>query len=83
MSPGMDIPYDNKSPKRHKDLLSTDESVNLVKSFFITTSFYCTHLMNTTHSVELVHVTPDAESLIAYMARVSNPSIKITLTMKS
>jgi len=26
------------------------------------------------HSVELVHVTPDAESLIAYMARVSNPA---------
>ena len=26
------------------------------------------------HSVRLVHVTPDAESLIAYMARVSNPS---------
>ena len=26
------------------------------------------------HNVELVHVTPDAESLIAYMARVSNPS---------
>lgn len=25
------------------------------------------------HKVELVHVTPDAESLIAYMARVSNP----------
>jgi thymidylate synthase (FAD) len=25
------------------------------------------------HNVELVHVTPDAESLIAYMARVSNP----------
>ena len=30
--------------------------------------YYCMH------SVELVHVTPDAESLIAYMARVSNPS---------
>ena len=26
------------------------------------------------HNVELVHVTPDAESLIAYMARVSNPA---------
>ena len=26
------------------------------------------------HNVELVHVTPEAESLIAYMARVSNPS---------
>ena len=25
------------------------------------------------HNVELVHVTPDAEQLIAYMARVSNP----------
>ena len=25
------------------------------------------------HSVQLVHTTPDAESLIAYMARVSNP----------
>ena len=25
------------------------------------------------HNVELIHVTPDAESLIAYMARVSNP----------
>jgi len=25
------------------------------------------------HSVQLVHVTPDAESLVAYMARVSNP----------
>lgn len=30
--------------------------------------------MTTTHSVELVHITPDAEELIAYMARVSNPS---------
>ena len=27
-----------------------------------------------THSVKLVHITPDAEQLIAYMARVSNPS---------
>lgn len=26
-----------------------------------------------THSVKLVHITPDAEQLIAYMARVSNP----------
>ncbi len=26
------------------------------------------------HSVQLVHTTPDAESLIAYMARVSNPA---------
>jgi thymidylate synthase (FAD) len=26
------------------------------------------------HNVRLVHTTPDAESLIAYMARVSNPS---------
>ena len=26
------------------------------------------------HSVKLVHVTPDAEELISYMARVSNPS---------
>ena len=26
------------------------------------------------HNVELVHVTPDAEQLIAYMARVSNPA---------
>ena len=26
------------------------------------------------HNVELIHVTPDAESLIAYMARVSNPN---------
>ena len=26
------------------------------------------------HDVELIHVTPDAEQLIAYMARVSNPS---------
>ena len=25
------------------------------------------------HSVQLVHATPDAESLVAYMARVSNP----------
>ena len=28
------------------------------------------------HNVELIHVTPDAESLIAYMARVSNPNAK-------
>jgi thymidylate synthase (FAD) len=27
-----------------------------------------------THSVHLIHITPDAESLISYMARVSNPS---------
>jgi len=26
------------------------------------------------HSVELIHITPDAEELISYMARVSNPS---------
>ena len=26
------------------------------------------------HSVQLVHVTPDAEQLVAYMARVSNPA---------
>lgn len=26
------------------------------------------------HSVQLVHITPDAEELISYMARVSNPS---------
>src|SRR5210317_2423972 len=26
------------------------------------------------HNVELVHVTPNAEELISYMARVSNPS---------
>lgn len=28
----------------------------------------------TTHQVSLVHITPNAEDLIAYMARVSNPS---------
>jgi thymidylate synthase (FAD) len=27
-----------------------------------------------THTAQLVHITPDAEDLIAYMARVSNPS---------
>lgn len=27
-----------------------------------------------THSVQLVHITPNAEELIAYMARVSNPA---------
>ena len=27
----------------------------------------------TTHQVKLIHITPDAEQLIAYMARVSNP----------
>jgi thymidylate synthase (FAD) len=27
-----------------------------------------------THSVKLIHITPDAEELISYMARVSNPS---------
>ena len=27
-----------------------------------------------THSVQLIHITPDAENLISYMARVSNPS---------
>lgn len=30
--------------------------------------------MTTTHSVKLIHITPNAEDLIAYMARVSNPS---------
>ena len=25
------------------------------------------------HTVDLVHITPDAEQLVAYMARVSNP----------
>ena len=30
--------------------------------------------MSLTHSVQLVHITPDAEDLIAYMARVSNPA---------
>ena len=28
----------------------------------------------TTHQVKLVHITPNAEELIAYMARVSNPT---------
>lgn len=28
----------------------------------------------TTHSAKLIHITPNAEELIAYMARVSNPS---------
>ena len=28
----------------------------------------------TTHQVKLIHITPDAEQLIAYMARVSNPA---------
>jgi thymidylate synthase (FAD) len=28
----------------------------------------------TLHCVQLIHITPDAEELIAYMARVSNPS---------
>ena len=27
-----------------------------------------------THSVQLIHITPNAENLISYMARVSNPS---------
>jgi thymidylate synthase (FAD) len=27
-----------------------------------------------THSVQLIHITPDSEELISYMARVSNPS---------
>ena len=30
--------------------------------------------MNPTHQVVLIHITPKAEELIAYMARVSNPS---------
>lgn len=30
--------------------------------------------MTSTHSVKLVHITPNAEQLIAYMARVSNPA---------
>jgi len=35
------------------------------------TTYYTVHSM---HTATLVHVTPDAESLIAYMARVSNPN---------
>ncbi len=30
--------------------------------------------MTPTHTAQLVHITPDAEDLISYMARVSNPS---------
>ena len=30
--------------------------------------------MNSTHFVNLIHITPEAEELISYMARVSNPS---------
>jgi thymidylate synthase (FAD) len=30
--------------------------------------------MSANHQVELIHITPDAEELIAYMARISNPS---------
>lgn len=30
--------------------------------------------MTITHSAQLVHITPDSENLISYMARVSNPS---------
>ena len=26
------------------------------------------------HTVDLVHITPNAEQLVAYMARVSNPA---------
>ena len=35
------------------------------------TTYYTVHSM---HTATLVHVTPDAEQLIAYMARVSNPN---------
>ena len=31
-------------------------------------------LTHSVHKVDLVHVTPDAEQLVAYMARVSNPA---------
>ena len=30
--------------------------------------------MTPTHTAQLIHITPDAEDLIAYMARVSNPN---------
>ena len=30
--------------------------------------------MTPTHSAQLIHITPNAEELISYMARVSNPS---------
>ena len=35
MSPGMDIPYDKQIPQTTQSLLSTDESVNLVKSLLL------------------------------------------------
>ncbi len=33
-----------------------------------------TQRSTTSHSVSLIHITPEAENLISYMARVSNPS---------
>jgi thymidylate synthase (FAD) len=32
-----------------------------------------------THQVSLIHITPNAEELISYMARVSNPANQTTL----
>ena len=33
-------------------------------------------------NVKLVSITPDAEQLMAYIARVSNPSIRITKSIQ-
>ena len=37
--------------------------------------YYCMHTATPLlHSAQLIHITPDAEDLISYMARVSNPA---------
>lgn len=46
---------------------------NDLYSYCMSNQLSTTYLLMT-HSVQLVHITPNAEELITYMARVSNPS---------
>ena len=48
--------------------------MNLVSTDSLNPSESCHYLYYCMHSVKLTHITPNAEELISYMARVSNPS---------
>ena len=48
--------------------------MNPVSTDSSTTSESCHYLYYCMHTATLVHITPNAEELISYMARVSNPS---------
>ena len=54
--------------------MSTVRGKNEVLLTTVSTYQLLDYHQSMTHQVQLVHITPNAEQLIAYMARVSNPS---------